>query len=402
MGIMDFIKGGVGEMMIARPDDSKGQLVFKHPETTIPKHSQLTIDADDAAVFFRDGSVVGTLRTAGVGQRHTLTSENIPFLGRVIDKFTGGDVYITDLYFVTMRPIYNQRFGGELGLMEDPMLGEMVTPRIYGTYAFQIVEPERFIVKYMGLGGQRSNEDLLRWVSGLFMNGIKTVLGQVLISEQKSMLELMPLQQLLAQRMAALAPDLAEVGCRIAQLGEFNINLDDADEHRLRQAQSEIGAAKRAARVASIGISEAEAKARQRQLELDQRFMNDARYVSQLAGSYGQYAAGQAMIGAGAGMAEGGSDGGSMGSGAALGVGLGVAQVMAQQLSSGAGTAGAAPAPPDGRTTCAACSANVPQGRFCAECGAALASRLRFCSACGAQGTSTAKFCQACGTAFGQ
>ena len=296
MGIIDFIKGGVGELMIARPDGTKGQLVYKHPDSTIPKRSQLTIDADDAAVFLRDGSLVGTLRTAGAGQRHLLTSENVPFLGQIIDQFTGGDVYVTDLYFVTMRPVYDQRFGGELGLMEDPLLGEAVTPRIYGTYAFQVVNPEPFILKYVGLGGNKTNAEILRWIAGKFMNGIKTVLGQLLVTEQKSLLELMPMQQLLSERITASAPDLAEIGCRIAALGEFHINLSDDDERRLREAQSEIGTAKRAARVANIGISEAEAKARQRQIELDQNFLNDARYVNQLAGTYGQYAVGNALM----------------------------------------------------------------------------------------------------------
>jgi hypothetical protein len=55
MGIMDFVKSGVQEMMIARPDDKKDLLVFKHPDPTIPMFSQLTVGADEAAVFFRDG-----------------------------------------------------------------------------------------------------------------------------------------------------------------------------------------------------------------------------------------------------------------------------------------------------------------------------------------------------------
>src|SRR5262245_43087299 len=99
MGIIDFVKHGVQEMMIARPDDKKAWIIYKHPDQTIPMHSQLTVDADEAAVFFRDGSVVGTLRSAGAGQRHVLSTQNIPFLGSLVDKFTGGNVFVTDLFF---------------------------------------------------------------------------------------------------------------------------------------------------------------------------------------------------------------------------------------------------------------------------------------------------------------
>lgn len=408
MGILDFIQSGVRELMIARPDSAKSQLIYKHPEKTIPNGAQLTIDADEAVVFFRDGAIVGTLRTAGAGQRHTLRSENIPFLGKIIDKFTGGDVFVTDLYFVTLRPVFDQRFGGELGLIEDPMLGELVTPRIFGTYAFQVVDPEAFILKYAGMGGNRSNDDLLAWVNGLFMNSIKTVVGALCVTEQKSLLQLMPMQDQIGKKLLEVAPDLNAIGCRITQVGQFSLNLNDQDQARLKTAQAELGTAKRAAKVAQIGISEAEAIARQKQFELDQKFQNDARYVQNLAGNYTNYAAGQAMIGAGAGMAKGGGEGGgAMTGGAALGVGFGLAQAMGQTLTGGmqapppGGAApAAAPAVAPGKVSCPFCNASVNAGKFCAECGQSLAPKPRFCASCGAEGGPTARFCQGCGTAF--
>lgn len=403
MGILDFIQSGVRELMIARPDSAKSLLIYKHPEPTLPNGAQLTIDADEAAVFFRDGAIVGTLRTAGAGQRHSLRTENIPFLGRIVDKFTGGDVFVTDLFFVTLRPIYDQRFGGELGLIEDPMLGELVTPRIYGSYAFQVVDPEAFILKYVGLQGGRSNEDLLAWISGLFLNSIKTVVGQLCVTEQKSLLQLLPMQDQIGKKLLEVAPDLNAIGCRITQIGQFSLNLSDQDEARLKTAQAEIGSAKRAAKVAQIGISEAEARARQKQFELDQTFQNDARYVQNLAGNFTNYAAGQAMLGAGRGMAEGGGEGGgAMTGGAALGVGLGMAQAIGQAVG-GAGAAPAARAPGQAApatVTCPFCKASVGAGRFCAECGQSLAPKPRFCASCGAEGGPTARFCAGCGTAF--
>ncbi|MCA9530821.1 MAG: SPFH domain-containing protein, partial [Myxococcales bacterium] len=312
MGIFDFVKQGVQEMLIQRPDEHKSALVYKHPDSTIPNHAQLTVDADEAAVFFRDGSIVGTLRTAGAGHRHTLSAQNIPFLSGLVDKVTGGNVFITDLYFVTVKPVFDQRFGGELGYVEDPILGEMVTPRIFGTYALQIVNPERFIVGYVGMGAPGSNDEVTAWLTGKLMNGIKTVIGEVCVAEQKSMLELLPMQNKLAQMFQREAPDLASVGVRVVEIGEFKLNLNDDDRQRLQKAQAEIGTAKRAAKVAQIGISQAEAEAKQRQFKLDQDFSQDARYTTALAGGdFARYAAGRAMMGAGEGMAQGGGEGGA-------------------------------------------------------------------------------------------
>ncbi|MFO0695686.1 MAG: SPFH domain-containing protein [Polyangiales bacterium] len=418
MGIMDFVRQGVQEMLIQRPDPKKNLIVYKHPDPTIPHYAQLTVDADEAAVFFRDGALIGTLRTAGAGQRHTLTAQNIPFLGRLIDQhLTGGNIFVTDLYFVTMRPIYDQRFGGELGYMEDPLLGEMVTPRVYGDFAFQIVEPERFILNYVGLRQPEGNEQVTRWITGLLMNSVKQVVGEVCVNEQKSMLQLMPIQQQIGQLLLQRAPDLTNIGVRIVQVGQFNINLNEDDQGRLREAQAEIGKAKRAARVANIGIGTAQAEAQQRQFQLDQQYQQDSRYVQQLAGgNFGAYAAGRAMMGAGEGMAKGGGEGGGgpMMAGAGMAAGMGMAQAMVGAFQQGthpaagaapaappaAAAAAAAPAAAGALVACPACSAQVPPGKFCAECGGSLAPKPRFCPSCGQQGAPAAKFCQNCGTGF--
>ena len=400
MGIFDFVKQGVQEMLIQRPDDKKELIVYKHPDSTIPMYAQLTVDADEAAVFFRDGAVVGTLRTAGAGQRHMLSSQNIPFLGRLVDKVTGGNVFLAELFFVTVRPIFDVRFGGELGYMEDPLLGEMVTPRIFGTLAFQVVDPERFIVNYVGVRRVDDNEQVLRWITGLFMNSVSTVVGEILVEEQKSLLQIMPLQNKIAARFLERCPDLEQIGCRIVDIGQFRINLSDEDEARLKEAQAEIGKAKRSARVAKIAIDEAAAKARQRQFQLDQDFQNEARYVQGLAGgNYAQFAAAKAMMGAGEGMAKGGSASGEMMAGAGLGMGFAMAGQMAGAFGQGVQQPAAAPA--SGPVTCPSCQSTVPAGRFCANCGAELAPQPRFCPSCGQKGAPGAKFCSNCGTAFG-
>ena len=399
MGILDFVKKGVQEMMIHRPDDKKGLIVYKHPENTIPNHAQLTVDADEAAVFFRDGAFVGVLRTAGAGQRHTLSSENIPFLGSILDKFTGGGIFVTDLYFVTMKPMYDQGFGGPLGYMEDPMLGEMVTPRIFGRYSFQIVDPARFIVGYTGLTNIRSNDQVLAWVKDTMMRSAKQVVGTLCVSQQKSLLQLMPMQEEIGKALEQNAPDLTNIGLKVLQISDFTINLDDADEARLKDAQSEIGAAKRGVRIA-------QAEAQARQFKLDQDLAQDTKYTGLAGGDFTRAAAGKAMIGAGEGMAKGGgAGGGDVMAGAGMGVGMGMAgammgafqqpgRTMQQQQQHGQAAAG-------GQIQCGACGAACPPGKFCASCGTSLAPTPRVCGGCNHENGPTSKFCANCGTPFG-
>ncbi len=173
-----------------------------------------------------------------------------------------------------------------------------------------VVDPVRFIVGYSGQAAAGDNDAVLAWIKGLFMNGVKTTLGELCDSEGKSLLQAVSLTSKLAAAFVAHAPDLADIGVQILQVGQFNINFSDEDRQRLVAANAEIAKAQRQVRVKQIGVAGAAADAQARQFQLDQQFGQDSRYVKELAGSYQAYAAGQAVMGAGKGMAEHGVGGG--------------------------------------------------------------------------------------------
>ncbi len=395
MGVFDFVRNGVREMMVARPDSQKALIVYKHPDQNLPQHSQLTVDSDECAVFFRDGRVVGVIPPGRV----TLDTQNIPFLNSIVTSFTGGQVFIAEVYFVKTVPVRSVPFGGPVGDMLDPMTGEQVQPRIFGEMSVVVVDPVRFVVGYSGQAAAGDNDAVLGWIKGLFMNGVKTTLGELCDSEGKSLLQAVSLTTKLAAAFVAHAPDLNDIGVRILQVGQFNINFSEQDRQRLVAANAEIAKAQREVRVRQIGVAGAAADAQAKQFGLDQQFGQDARYVKELAGSYQAYAAGQAVIGAGKGMADHGVGGGIAGLGAQMAVGMGVGNVMA------AGFGPQAPAPtfsPGGtQAICGKCGAKQPGGKFCADCGTPLVAQKKFCAGCGIELAAGAKFCSGCGTPAG-
>ncbi len=394
MGVFDFVRNGVREMMVARPDNLKSLIVYKHPDQNIPMHSQLTVDSDECAVFFKDGRVMGVLPPGRV----TLQSQNIPFLNSLITSYTGGQVFITEVFFVKTAPVRSVPFGGPIGDMLDPLTGEQVQPRIFGEMSVVVVDPVRFIVGYSGQAAGGDNDAVLSWIKGLFMNGVKTTLGELCENEGKSLLQAVSLTSKLAAAFVAHAPDLNDIGVKILQVGQFNINFSEEDRQRLVAANAEIAKAQREVKVRQIGVAGAAADAQAKQFQLDQQFGQDARYVKELAGSYQGYAAGQAIMGAGRGMAEHGVGAGGMaGLGAQMAVGMGVGNAMAAGMVPQA----QAPAPtfsPGGtQVACGKCGAKQPGGKFCADCGNPLVAQKKFCGGCG-QELGGSKFCPGCGT----
>jgi membrane protease subunit (stomatin/prohibitin family) len=336
MGVFDFVRNGVREMMVARPDSLKHLIVYKHPDQNIPMHAQLTVDSDECAVFFKDGRVVGIIPPGRV----TLQSQNIPFLNALVTSFTGGQVLITEIFFVKTSPVRSLPFGGPIGEMIDPLTGEQVQPRIFGEMSVVVVDPVRFIVAYSGQAASGSNDDVLNWLKGCFLNGVKTTLGELCENEGKSLLQAVSLTSRLAAAFTAHAPDLNDAGVKILQVGTFNINFNEEDRQRLVSANAEIAKAQRQAKVKQIGVA---------------------------------------------------------GLGAQMAIGVGMGSAMA------GGMVQPIPAPtfsPGGtQVTCGKCGAAQPGGKFCAECGTPLVAQVKFCGGCGAQLSAHAKFCPGCGTA---
>jgi membrane protease subunit (stomatin/prohibitin family) len=401
MGVFDFVKSGVQEMMIARPDALKHLIVYKHPDQNVPMYSQLTVDSDECAVFFKDGRVVGVLPPG----RHTLQSQNIPFLNSLITSYTGGNVFIAEIYFVKTAPVRSVPFGGPIGEMIDPMTAEQVCPRIFGEMSVVVTDPVRFVVGYVGQAAAGDNDAVLQWIKGLFMNGVKTTLGELCENEGKSLINAVSLTQKLAAAFVAHAPDLNDIGVRILQVGQFNLNFSEEERARLVAANKEIAVAQREVKKKQIAVAGAAADAQAKQFELDQKYQQDARYVQNLAGNYSNYAAGQAMMGAGQGMAEHGVGGGVAGIGAQMAIGVGMGNAMAgayqgqpQFTPQGAQPAAAPSFSPGGtQVTCSKCNTKQPGGKFCAECGNTLVVQKKFCTGCGQE--VGGKFCANCGTA---
>jgi membrane protease subunit (stomatin/prohibitin family) len=401
MGVFDFVKHGVQEMMIARPDHLKNLIVYKHPDQNVPWYSQLTVDSDECAVFFKDGRVVGVLPPG----RHTLHTQNVPFLNSLVQSYTGGNVFIAEIYFVKTSPIYGVPFGGPIGDMLDPLTGEQVTPRIFGEFSIVVTDPVRFIVGYTGQAAGGDNDHTLNWVKGIFLNGVRTTLGELCEVEGKSVLQSMSLRQKLAQQFVAHCQELSDIGVKILQMGDYQINFSDEDRQRLQEANAEIARAQRAVKVKQIGVAGAAADAQARQFELDQKYSQDARYVQNLAGNYQNYAGGQAMIGAGQGMAAHGvGDSGLAGAGVQMAMGAAMAGAMVGGNQPRPPQQGAPPSFAIGgggaaTVTCSKCGTAQPAGKFCSECGNALSVARKFCTGCGTELASGAKFCANCGTA---
>jgi membrane protease subunit (stomatin/prohibitin family) len=374
MGIFDFVKGGVRELAIARPDAAKEFWVYKHPDQTVPMKAQLTVDSDETALFFRDGRYVGQF---GPG-RHTLDSQNIPFLGQLVDKFTGGNVFIAEVFFVNTREHPDIKFGTSVGDVTDPETKMQIRLMVHGSFSARVHDPVRFVT---GLVGQRmaDNQAFLGWFKSQVQKTIKENIAELIVKRKWPVADVTSgayTSDIETETVKEVHRHVDSYGVEIIRFGDFTIAMDQKDRERI-------------------------ARYRDRFAYVDR--------ISQNPHGYHQFAQAEMMLGAAEGMAKGGAGAGNAMAGAGIGLGFGMAGQMfgsampgaAQPQAPGAPAPAVAPAaqPGGSRVTCPHCNAQVASGKFCVECGKSLPevqARSKFCASCGSP--VAGKFCAQCGT----
>ncbi len=292
MGIFDTIKGEAKRNFIARADEAKDDIIYKYPENNVRVLTQLTVDADEIALFVKDGKVEGRL---GPG-RHTLDTNNIPFLSRLLEKVTGGNLFIAEIFFVGTREFAGLKFGGPIGDVRDPETGLGIGTMVYGDFSLRVLDAEKLVIGLVGMR-RASNEEFLSWFKSQVLKVTRDRVAELLVKKKWPLLDVTSgayTEEIEQDVIAGVKQHTDPYGMQIVRLGNFHVSIKEEDEATLK------------------------------------KLSKDAAY-SRLAGGFQNYAQGQAMLGAAEGMAKGGDGGGAALQGMGLGVGFGMAQQFAAQ-----------------------------------------------------------------------
>jgi membrane protease subunit (stomatin/prohibitin family) len=308
---------------IVRPDAFKASVLFKWPDTNIRNRTQLTVEQDELAVFFRDGKVSGVLQP-GVS---TLDSSEIPFLGDLIDSATGGKYFKTELYFVSTREFPNLPFGGMVDNVVDPETGLAIGLRVFGDYSLKVVAPDRLIVNLVGTRDLMSNDQITDWMRDQLLKVFRTDVVAHITNQGWPILGIASQNEVIERETIAAANKVLDgYGITVARMGNFVISIKPEDEATLK------------------------------------KYRRDVQYTK-LAGSFQGAAAGEAMEGIGEGAAKGGE-----GSAPSVIAGMGLAGMVVPAAAAAAASQSAA-----STTT------------HCPKCGAPVAANTKFCPSCGAE-----------------
>lgn len=384
------------------PEGSDGEeiLVYKHEAEDFNTHTQLIVHASQEAIFFKDGRDLDVF-DAG---KHTLTTDNLPILGKLMKIPTDGQTpFHCEVYFINKIILNDLKWGTpEPITVEDPIEQVNIHLRASGFFGAHIIDGRKFLRKVVGTRATYTKTELTGYLRAKLIERVKGTLGQCLVEKHIGALNI-------SAYIAPLSDDLkAQL---IPFFDDYGISLDNFSFHNISPLEEDLKAindAKVAARKMDL---ESAARARMREREgytyQQEHSFDVLKSAAQNEGTSGTF------LGAGMGVGMGFGLGGAFGAGMnSMGQNIDVSQnksnpEAAMQTCASCGTKfpnGSKFCPNCGKEVidpnfmvCPKCNAKIPVGtKFCSECGSKL---VNTCVKCGKELPAGAKFCNECGAA---
>ncbi|MDR1535283.1 MAG: SPFH domain-containing protein [Planctomycetota bacterium] len=183
MGIFGAIKEkAFGQFIdvIEWVDDARNTLVWKFPrgDNEIKNGAQLIVRESQAAVFLHEGEL-GDVYKPG---RVELSTNNIPILTTLKSwRYAFNSPFKADVYFVNTRQFTDQKWGTANPIMlRDAEFGP-VRLRAFGSYAFSVADPGKFVFTLSGTNPVLVSEDISGQLRNILVSRFADALGEAKI-----------------------------------------------------------------------------------------------------------------------------------------------------------------------------------------------------------------------------
>jgi excisionase family DNA binding protein len=222
--------------VIEYPNEMADEIVHRFPDdTSIGDYrigSQVIVREAQAAVFFRDGNALDVFKAG----RHTITTANVPLLINFIGKaFSDRTPFPAEVYFVSMKEFANRKWGTPQPIIvRNPGMGLGVALlQGFGSYSFEISDPQMFVTKIVGTQGTFRTSDIEDRLRNMLLSKLQDILGET--AAKHSVVEMIGLTEELGAGVRAKAQDdFAALGMTLMSFYIGNLKPSDKSAQELR------------------------------------------------------------------------------------------------------------------------------------------------------------------------
>lgn len=368
---------------IIKYEGSNNVFIWKHPIEDFNIGTQLIVHETQEAVFFINGQAVALF---GAG-RHTLETENIPFLKNIINLNTGGQTpFHAEVYFINKTEQMGIKWGTDSKVTYmEPNYNFPLCLGACGELSLRVDNSRKLLLKIVGTENGLSQDGLIKNLKSFLMMHIKSLLAKVIMENKINIFTIDSELPILSEKLKEqIAPCFEDYGVVLERFIVTTVLRPEGEEVYEKfkniyfRQYSEVAEAQIAQNVGIIQqqteakklVIEAEAIAKKRSVE---------GYTYQQERGFD--------------VAEKVAENESVGEFSNLGIGMGMISGVGNSLGGYVGN-----------ITNQSLNTVVvnTSDRFCSNCGTKISSGSRFCSNCGnnVEEENTSNICSKCGYTF--
>ena len=213
---------------IIKYEGDNSTFIWKHPCEDFNSLTQLIVHESQEAIFFMNGQALDLF---GPG-RYTLETENIPKIGKVLNRTTGDKTpFHCEVYFINKAEQMAIKWGTDSKVQYvDPTYGFPISIGASGEMSLRAEDSRKLLVKLVGTENYLGQQQLIGFFRAFLMTRVKTYIAQVIKANAINIFEIDENLTAFSENIhKLLIPDFADYGIALERFFVTNIGKPDGD-----------------------------------------------------------------------------------------------------------------------------------------------------------------------------
>lgn len=213
---------------IIKYEGDNSTFIWKHPCEDFNYLSQLIVHESQEAIFFMNGQALDLF---GPG-RHTLETQNIPLIGKVLNKATDDKTpFHCEVYFINKTEQMNIKWGTDSKVQYiEPTYGFPISIGASGEMSLRAEDSRKLLLKLVGTESYLGQQQLITYFRSFLMTRVKTYIAQVMKTNGINIFEIDENLTLFSDAIKnLLIGDFADYGVALEQFFVTNVLKPDGD-----------------------------------------------------------------------------------------------------------------------------------------------------------------------------
>ena len=213
---------------IIKYEGDNSTFVWKHPCEDFNSLTQLIVHESQEAVFFMNGQALDLF---GAG-RYTLETQNIPKLGKLLNRTTGDNTpFHCEVYFINKTVQMAIKWGTDSKVQYvEPTYGFPISIGASGEMSLRAEDSRKLLLKLVGTEDFLSQQKLVNVFRAFLMTRVKTYIAQVMKANAINIFEIDENLAVFSENIhKLLIPDFADYGIALERFFVTNIVKPDGD-----------------------------------------------------------------------------------------------------------------------------------------------------------------------------